>query len=154
MLFLPSSSLNQTPGTEVQVTPLNSKQFPLLRGEVHRGSAHIPSLLEKTGLSFTPHQSAHSPGWRLPPRGQGDSREKVDFTMARTALNGTGSSSSYLQIPGTTRKESRAEPVAYSSEIVHDQELISPQNRRSDCSSYSGAPGKLLLLCLGCENKI
>lgn len=84
----------------MQVIPLNSKQLPLLRGEVHRGSAHIPSPLEKTGLSFTPHQSAHSPGWRLPPRGQGDSREKVDFTMATTALNGTGSSSSYYKSLG------------------------------------------------------
>lgn len=39
-----------------------------------------------------------------------------DLTMATTALNGTGSSSSYLQIPGTTRSESRAVPVAYSSQ--------------------------------------
>lgn len=156
MLSLPSCSLNQTTATEVQVTPLNSKQFPLLRGEVHRGSVHIPSPLQKTRLSFTPHQSIHSPGWRLPPCSkEAAGKRPLRFHYGHDSSKyGTGSSSSYLQIPGTPRTESRAEPVAYSSETVPDQELISPQNGLSDCSSYSGTPGKLLFPCLGCENKI
>lgn len=43
--------------------------------------------------------------------------------MAMTALNRTGSSSSYLQNPGATRRESRA----YSSEIVADQGWFLPR---------------------------
>lgn len=77
------------------------------------------------------------------------------FTMATAALNmGLGAAPATYKSLGPPQVKAGLSQWLYSSEIVPDQELISAQNWLSLCSSYSGAPGKLLLPCLACENKI